>query len=980
MDPSSPFPSTIRGTPSLLPASQSRSRQRQHRQPSNSRQGSQAGRSSSDQLPSIRSQHSTSVYSSSSSASRSQRRTQFQAESDSGNLSDQDEYPDSSNDVILAIELQTNGSFGSAFYSAMEESLSIQQDTMAGIELVETILLHVQPTVVIVPNRASDGLVTYLERRAHDIQGNNGANGAYVFHSTGSSEFNHQIAIEKLAKLKLNCYSHPSLVMKMAGDSALDAGVSGSEFGSNQGGLRLGSLINLSSRLSIGCAGAIMSELQRRRASEFLPRDLPASAAHAIRTITMFDLANSMFLNDDTLDALQILRSESHPDSQKGGPDKSSSGAKESLSVYGLFQRHARTPQGKARLKQIFLRPSTDLGLLEERQNIIAILIRPENSETFTMIIKQLRMIKNMKTIMNHIQRGVDKPSSLATAKRGVWKSLQRFSKFTIELYETVMVLETGGAPLGVVNRMQAQVDPRQIMQVGKMVSDTIDFDATETINDTVILPGVNQDLDQLTRTYNGFPSLLQEAARHIVRDVPEWAAAYIQHCIYYHQLGFLTVVSANANGEPNYDGPEPGASDEWLRIFVHQGNFYFKNRRMRELDDYFGDIVAQIHGEQIFYIPVSRHELIESRVVDKEIELLHELRKRGELDSLAALATVAQQYNLTAPEMTESNVIEIRRGRHLLQELVVPAFVPNDCILRGGNGNESAANSELSYSEGDKMPSMLILTGPNHSGKSVYLKQVALIVYLAHVGSFVPAEWARIGTVDRILTRVSTRESAARPESAFAIDLRQAAFSINLATRRSLVLIDEFGKGTSPVDGAALAAALFTQFAGAGENLRPKVLAATHFHEIFEQDLLAESPTVGFAHMEVKVDYNTQYLEDQVTFLYTMVPGRSISSFGTNCALLNGIDDKIVARAEALSLLMAHGEDLSAACARLSEEETRQLQKAENMARELVRADIPNPRRLSISDRNIGRNLLLRILSLDSTSEPIISKESEDS
>ncbi|KAI6270316.1 hypothetical protein MCOR27_009370 [Pyricularia oryzae] len=804
----------------------------------------------------------------------------------------------------------------------MEESLFIQQDTMAGIELIETILLHVQPTKVIVPNRASDELVTYLERRAHNIQGNNEASGAYVFHSTGSSEFNHQTAIEKLTKLKLNCYSHPSLVMNMAGDSALEADISGSAFGSNQGNLRLGSLINLSSRLSIGCAGAILSELQRRRASECLYRDQDVSAAHAIRTITMFDLANSMFLNDDTLDALQILRSESHPDSQKGGPDKSSSGAKESLSVYGLFQRHARTPQGKAKLKQTFLRPSTDMGLLGERHRIIAILLRPENSETFTMIIKHLRMIKNMKAIMSHIQRGVDKPSSLAPAKRGVWKSLQRFSKFTVELYETVRVLETGGAPLEVVNRMQAQVDPRQIMQVGKVVSDTIDFDATETINDTVILPGVSEDLDQLTRTYNGFPSLLQETARHIVRDVPEWAAAYIKHCIYYHQLGFLTVISANANGEPNYDGPEPGAGDDWERIFVHEGNFYFKNRRMKELDDYFGDIVAQIHGEQ------------------PSTSLCCRKSSLGELDSLTALAAAAQQHNLTAPEMTESNVLEIKNGRHLLQELVVSAFVPNDCLLCGGNGSESesagSSTSELSHSEGEKTPSMLILTGPNHSGKSVYLKQVALIVYLAHVGSFVPAEWARIGTVDRILTRVSTRESAARPESAFAIDMRQAAFSINLATRRSLVLIDEFGKGTSPVDGAALAAALFTQFAEAGENVRPKVLAATHFHEIFEQELLAQSPTVGFAHMEINVDYNTQYLEDQVTFLYTMVPGRSISSFGTNCALLNGIDDKIVARAEALSLLMAHGEDLSAACASLSEEETRQLHKAENIAREL--------------------------------------------
>jgi DNA mismatch repair protein MSH5 len=124
----------------------------------------------------------------------------------------------------------------------------------------------------------------------------------------------------------------------------------------------------------------------------------------------------------------------------------------------------------------------------------------------------------------------------------------------------------------------------------------------------------------------------------------------------------------------------------------------------------------------------------------------------------------------------------------------------------------------------------MLILTGPNYSGKSVYLKQVALIVFMAHVGCFVPAESAEIGITDKILSRVTTRETVSRIQSAFMIDLQQISLALNLATRRSLLIVDEFGKGTSSSDGAGLACAVFEHMLSMGKEC-PKVVGATHFH-----------------------------------------------------------------------------------------------------------------------------------------------------
>lgn len=167
---------------------------------------------------------------------------------------------------------------------------------------------------------------------------------------------------------------------------------------------------------------------------EFLPDDLAGELAFCVKRITMFALGNSMFANADTLVSLQILGSEQHPNSQMQGPDKSKQGAKEDLSVYGLVKTLACTPQGKARLRQMFLRPSNDLELIRERHRSIAVFLRPDNKAVLDDITTMLRKVKDIKGTIAGLSKGVQQAARTQGVKGGTWPTLLKFTHAAIEL------------------------------------------------------------------------------------------------------------------------------------------------------------------------------------------------------------------------------------------------------------------------------------------------------------------------------------------------------------------------------------------------------------------------------------------------------------------------------------------------------------------------------------------------------------------
>lgn len=205
--------------------------------------------------------------------------------------------------------------------------------------------------------------------------------------------------------------------------------------------------------VQIGCAGAVLNYLSRRKIIEHHPKDRAALAEFRVRAIEMFTLSGMMFINADTLASLQIIQSETHPNSHMQGPNKSTSGAKESLSVFGLFHHLASTPQGKHKLRQIFLRPSIDIAVINERLNTSIILLGLENELVLENIVKSLKKIKDMRSIVIHLQKGVTNvPKQSSSIHRGVWASIQSFIFHTLKIMEAITEVN-GGQSLEIVRR-----------------------------------------------------------------------------------------------------------------------------------------------------------------------------------------------------------------------------------------------------------------------------------------------------------------------------------------------------------------------------------------------------------------------------------------------------------------------------------------------------------------------------------------------
>lgn len=281
-------------------------------------------------------------------------------------------------------------------------------------------------------------------------------------------------------------------------------------------------------------------------------------------------------------------------------------------------------------------------------------------------------------------------------------------------------------------------------------------------------------------------------------------------------------------------------------------------------------------------------------------------------LDCLVSLATVAKENKYCRPEIAEGGALEISEGRHPVVEAISKErFVPNDCTLDNGDSRT------------------MIITGPNMAGKSTYLRQVALITYMAHIGSFVPAKRARIPLTDRIFTRIGASDNLILDRSTFMVEMTEVANILRNATERSLLILDEVGRGTSTFDGLSIAWAVIEHLT---QKVRAKTLFATHYHELTE----LEGKLEGVKNYKI----NVREIAGSIVFLRKIVRGGASRSFGVEVAALAGVPEDVTLRAKVILKELERGEKKRAASPQ-EEVPEGEVTEEQNLREELAGIDV---------------------------------------
>ncbi|KAF9589522.1 hypothetical protein IFM89_025240 [Coptis chinensis] len=550
------------------------------------------------------------------------------------------------------------------------------------------------------------------------------------------------------------------------------------------------------------------------------------------------------------------------------------------FSVFGMFNKCV-TPIGRRLLRNWFLRPILDLDSLNSRLDTISFFLCSE--ELMTTLRETLKSVRDIP----HILKKFNSPSSICAS--GDWTA---FLKSICSLLHINKIFEVGISEslrehmkylnLNIVEKAGSCITT-ELVYVYELVMGVIDVNRSkEKGYGTVVKEGFCEELDELRKIYEELPELLEEVSSIEVAHHPRLRADKLAPCIVYiHQTVSKVLIDYLSHGyllcifEEQLDESTLEELQDFEFAFSDgEGEikkYFYRTPKTRDLDNLLGDIYHKILDmERAIIRDLVSHILLFSS------HLLSAVTFAAELDCFLSLALVARQNNYVRPVLTEETMLDIHNGRHVLQEMTVDTFVPNDTkIISEGRIN--------------------IITGPNYSGKSIYIKQVALIVFLSHIGSFVPAESATVGLTDRIFCAMGSKLMTAE-QSTFMIDLHQVGMMLRQATSRSLCLLDEFGKGTLTEDGIGLLGGTINHFATCGES--PKVLLCTHLTEVFSEGFLVKSENIKFYTMSVlRPEKNCTDLEE-IVFLYRLVPGHALLSYGLHCAILAGMPEEVLNRA----------------------------------------------------------------------------------
>jgi DNA mismatch repair protein MutS len=495
------------------------------------------------------------------------------------------------------------------------------------------------------------------------------------------------------------------------------------------------------------------------------------------------------------------------------------------------------TPMGARALHDAILAPLAERGPIEARLDAVAELVH--HTRTRNDLRELLGAMPDMERLTTRASTGRATPKDLA----GVGRALRLLPKLKAKVTGRQARLLND-----LDNRLELCPDLRELIDRG--LADDPPYSPKDG---GVIREGYSPELDEL---------------RQLARDGKDWLARYQAEQITKTGIPSLKVGFNSVHGYyiEVTNAHESKVPAEYVRRQTLKNAERYITPELKEYEEKV--LTAQ---DRAVALELELFNNIRDQVAAQTQRLLNTAEVLAALDLMAGLAELAASRQYVRPQLVEDAVLEIRDGRHPVLDQTLPpgTFVPNDVMLGLDTGR------------------FWLVTGPNMAGKSVLIKQAALIALMAHVGSFVPAQSAKVGLTDRIFTRVGASDELARGHSTFMVEMTEAANILNNATAKSIVILDEIGRGTSTYDGVSLAWAITEHLHDAAGC---RAMFATHYHELAQ---LAES----LPHLR---NYNVQVreLEDEVIFLHKIAPGSAERSYGIHVARLAGVPGPILDRA----------------------------------------------------------------------------------
>ncbi|MBW2243552.1 MAG: DNA mismatch repair protein MutS [Deltaproteobacteria bacterium] len=569
-------------------------------------------------------------------------------------------------------------------------------------------------------------------------------------------------------------------------------------------------------------------------ALRYLADHQPAAMAQAPR-LRLYGLADAMVLDGATRRHLELF--ESHEDRSRSGT---------------LIERmdDTRTALGARCLARWMAYPLIDPNAIRARQDGVAALFEDDRGRH--RLREALGGVRDLERIFARCQRPGAEPRDVAALRDSI---------AALPGVATALAARDGGLLAEVTTALRM---PKPLPELDELLADAL-------VDEPKPLPRGSRGANETGYIRAGFRSEL-DVVREAASKGREWIAGLEAEekertgistlKVRFHPVhGYaLEVTKTNLDRVP----------EDYERKQTLKGAERFTTPALREME---GSVLGAT--ERAAALEREIFEEVRQTALSRATEIREAAEAVGELDALQSLAEVARQDGWVRPVVDEGTGLSVTAGRHPVVEH----------ILRRAGEEYVANDTELDPRE----TQLLLMTGPNMSGKSTYLRQVAILVLLAQMGSFLPAEAARIGVVDRVFTRVGASDRLARGESTFMVEMRETAEILAQASPRSLIILDEIGRGTSTFDGLSIAWAV-AEYLHDTPGLRARTLFATHYHEL--ADLARTRAAVENAHFEARE------WKEEVLFLRRLAPGPANRSYGIQVARLAGLPSAVIERA----------------------------------------------------------------------------------